>query len=59
MIAMEDTMFCIWRRCTGRRWQHGNIAFPAGDDPDGSAGLLALLDGDPRSYQAWAEYYYE
>jgi hypothetical protein len=58
-FALEDTTFCIWRRHTDDQWQHGPITFPEEEDPDGSAGLLALFDGDPRNYMAWAEEYFE
>jgi hypothetical protein len=58
-FGIEDTTFCIWRRYSDRSWQRGAIEFPSGPDPDGSEFLLALLDGQPASYQAWAEDYYE
>jgi hypothetical protein len=53
------TTFCVWRRRRDHTWKVGPIDFPPGDDPDGSAGLLSILDGDPRSYQRWARHYYE
>ena len=58
-FSMEWTTFCIWRRHTDPAWQIGDIDFPAGEDPDGSAGLLAILDGDLRTYQQWSEDYHE
>ena len=58
-FSMEWTTFCIWRRYTDPAWQIGDVTFPAGEDPDGSAELLAILDGNPRTYQQWAEDYYE
>jgi hypothetical protein len=54
-----DTTFCIWRRLKDNSWQSGNIEFPDSKDPDGSEDLLAILDGKPETYQAWAEEYYE
>jgi hypothetical protein len=54
-----DITFCIWRIYNDITWQCGEIAFPESEDPDGSVGLLALLDGNPGTYQTWAEYYYE
>ena len=35
------------------------MQFPDGDDPDGSAQLLQILDGRPESYRAFAADYYE
>lgn len=58
-FKMTDTTFCIWRTYADTAWQHGVISFPAEDDPDGSGALLAMLDGEPRTYQQWAESYYE
>jgi hypothetical protein len=58
---MLDTTFCIWRRYhVDAEWQVGRINFPKDvTDPDGSIGLLAMLDGQPTTYQAWAKDYYE
>jgi hypothetical protein len=58
-FSAEDTTFCIWRRYGDPAWQHGEIQFPEGTDPDGSAELLSLLDGQPATYQEWSEGYYE
>jgi hypothetical protein len=58
-FVVEDTTFCIWRTYDDAEWKQGNIQFPDGEDPDGSAELLGMLDGDPQTYQAWAEDYYE
>ncbi len=49
----EDTTFCIWRGPGDRSWQVGPIEWPEGADPDGSAGLLSPLDGDPEIYRDW------
>ena len=55
-FSMEDTTFCLWRLAADTQWRHGPITFsPEAEDPDGSADLMALLHGDPASYQAWAE----
>ena len=54
------TTFCIWRRYGDALWHRGRIEFPRGQrDPDGSEDLLSPLDGDPETYRAWAEDYYE
>jgi hypothetical protein len=58
-FAWQDTTFCIWRGYEDDVWQLGPIDFPPGDDPDGSAYLLQMLDGRPETYQSWSEGYYE
>ena len=58
-FSMEDTTFCIWRGIQDSQWNAGEISFPAGDDPDGSQWMLSILDGNPSTYKAWAEDYYE
>jgi hypothetical protein len=55
----KNTTFCIWRTAEDTSWQVGPVQYPPGDDPDGSGGLLAILDAEPRTYLAWAEAYYE
>ncbi|MEP7287398.1 MAG: hypothetical protein ABI947_16700 [Chloroflexota bacterium] len=57
-FAIDETTFCIWRTYSDSVWQIGDIQFPAGENTDGSAHLLSMLDGDPRTYQRWAEGYY-
>lgn len=57
---MQDTTFCIWRSHSDQAWTAGAIEFPAdSDDPDGSVWMLTPLDGDPATYQEFAEEYYE
>lgn len=58
-FSMAQTTFCIWQLNRDLRWQRGTISFPENDDPDGSASLLAIFDGNPRTYQQWAEGYYD
>ena len=58
-FALEDTSFCIWRTPGDDQWRKGNISYPSGADPDGSADLLSILDNNPTTYQQWAEEYYE
>jgi hypothetical protein len=58
-FKMDDTTFCIWRRPDDDEWRIGVIEGPDGPDPDGSMELLSPLDGDPKTYRAWAEDYYE
>jgi hypothetical protein len=58
-FSLDDTTFCIWRERGDAAWQHGAIELPPGDDPDGSAYLLQMLDGRPETYANWSEEYYE
>jgi hypothetical protein len=58
-FTVEDTTFCIWRRNSDAKWQCGQIMYPDAYYSDGSHDLLALLDGQPQSYKAWADEYYE
>ena len=58
-FVLEETTFCVWRTSESGNWQSGSIQFPGGQDPDGSARLLKLLDSKPQHYQQWAEAYYE
>ena len=58
-FSMEATTFCLWRRIADRSWQTGDIAYPEGEDPDGSEELLFILDGKPTTYLEFAEQYYE
>jgi len=60
-FRMADTTFCIWREQGDTEWHVGEIDFPGEpeEDPDGSAWMLSLLDGNPASYKEWAEEYYE
>jgi hypothetical protein len=54
-----NSTFCIWRRAADDAWCCGPVQLPAGDDPDGSADLLSILDGDPARYCAFAASYHE
>jgi hypothetical protein len=58
-FSMDDTTFCIWRTGEDSGWRCGRIAYPEGEDPDGSEDLLWMLDGDPATYQEFSEKYYE
>ena len=58
-FSMEETTFCLWRLYSGPSWQTGPIESLEGEDPDGSAELMQLLNGDPEVYRAWAESYFE
>ncbi len=56
---MADTTYCICRESGDSQWHKGNISFPDGDDPDGSAWMLSILDGNPSTYKEYAEKYYD
>jgi hypothetical protein len=58
-FSIDQTTFCLWRRTSDPAWQVGAVDSLEGEDPDGSAGLLRLLDGNPGAYRAWAEDYFE
>jgi len=58
-FSTDDVTFCLWRLSTADKWSRSEIKLPKSDDPDGSATLLALFDGKPKTYQSWAEDYYE
>lgn len=58
-FSIQYTSFCIWRTLEDNYWHAGKISYPPGADPDGSVWMLAILDGDPVSYQRWAEEYYK
>lgn len=58
-FSMAETTFCIWRRNGDPSWRTGEIEYPDANDPDGSEDLLFILDGDPATYQEFAEQYYE
>jgi hypothetical protein len=58
-FSTDETTFCLWRRPTDPTWQTGANDLLEGEDPDGSAELLRLLDGDLDAYRAWAEDYFE
>jgi hypothetical protein len=54
----NEVTFCAW--WTGKAsWRIGRVAFPKGQDPDGSEDLLFILDGRPETYVRWASEYAE
>lgn len=55
----DDITFCLWRQTRDRRWHTGPIRRPRGRDVDGSARLLAILDGDARRYRRYARFVFE
>jgi hypothetical protein len=59
-FSVEETTFCLWRLPAAPAWAlwQPPVA-PETRFLDGSAHLLLLLDGNPATYQAWAEDYYD
>lgn len=59
-FSMNMASFCIWRRPSDAAW---TVVSPASGrvspEEDGSAELLAVLGGNPETYQTWAVDYYE
>ena len=55
----RNSTFCIWHRANGLGWERGPVRYSAGEDPDGSAELLRILDGRPESYREFAAEYFE
>lgn len=57
---LEETTFCLWKLRDAPIWTTWLPPVPQEIRfLDGSADLLLLLDGNPATYQAWAEDYYE
>jgi hypothetical protein len=59
-FSMERATFCLWRKHDDPVWsvvlREGG---PTSAAQDGSEELLGILDGNPETYRAWAEDYYE
>ncbi len=58
-FSMDDATFCIWRKSGDSEWHCGVTDFPDDFDPDGSEEMLAILGGDPETYQTFASENYE
>lgn len=58
-FTTQDSSFCLWRLSEDEAWSCGPVELPPGDDPDGSAGLLAILAGRPEQYVEFAGDYHE
>ena len=54
-----NSTFCIWRRADDVRWSCGVRQSTDGNDDDGSAELLSILEGKPEQYVTFAAEYYE
>ncbi len=57
-FSREATTFCVWRTFEDEAWQIGDLEFPEGPDPDGSATLMRFLDGRPATYKRWGDEYF-
>jgi hypothetical protein len=53
-VASIGTTFCLWTNESGG-WQTSQTVA----SEDGSEEMLGVLDGDPQTYQVWAEGYFE
>ena len=58
-FSIEDVTFCIWKTIQDKQWRIGDISFPDAEFSDGSEDLLDVLDGNLKTYQNYAEEYYE
>lgn len=58
-FTTQHSTFCLWRLQDDASWSCGPVELPPGDDPDGSAALLAILAGDPQQYVEFARDYHE
>lgn len=58
-FSPEHVTFCCWRLSDDEKWGQAGVPLPEGHDPDGSLFILSELDGQPETYQKFAEYYYE
>lgn len=74
-FELDSATFCAWTVDAGTTWSRvpvERLVAGAGEaaveraqailqspDPDGSVGLLAILDGDPESYRRYALEYFE
>jgi hypothetical protein len=59
-FAIEEVTFCFWRQREATRWEVWQPPVPEElRYDDGSQDLLRILDGEPRTYQDWADEYYE
>ncbi len=58
-FSIKDTTFCIWRKNDDLTWQIGEIDYPQTENADGLEDLLYIFDGNPQTYQEFAEEYYE
>ena len=61
-FALEETTFAAWWTGEGP-WREAGVPFPAdlsdGADGDGAESMLAIVDGDPKTYVAYAREYFE
>lgn len=57
-FSPENVTFCYWRKDTDSHWYVARIPIFE-DHHDGSAWMLAGLDGDPSSYISFTSEYYE
>jgi hypothetical protein len=56
-FSPEYVTFCLWRFIEQPGWSRSRVALFAGVT-DGSGDILSMLDGDPKTYRAWAKEYF-
>jgi hypothetical protein len=54
-----NSTFCVWRRAAEARWPCAAVDLSPGEDPEGSAALLAIFAGQVDQYVEFAGDYYE
>jgi hypothetical protein len=58
-FSPDQVTFCLWATHADPSWQHAAAGLITHNIPDGSALLLAHLDGRAETYQRFASDYYE
>jgi len=59
-VKSVGTTFCIWKKYDENQWHSAHNQSAQGNSyGDGSEDLLFILDENPKTYQKWAEEYYE
>lgn len=58
-LDVPNTTFAVWRRAEDAQWKTGDIDYPEGKDPDGSAQLLSTLVPGVDEFTQWLTDIYE
>jgi hypothetical protein len=58
-FTIDESTFCLWCLNSDLIWRKGSLEPLDEEDPDGSAEVLRLLDGNPETYHDWAIAYHE
>lgn len=57
-FSMDQATFCFWRRHSDNVWNIVTLENDSSLSADGSHELIGIFDGNPITYQKWAEAYY-